>query len=201
MTTTTTTPTRQEPFQSPQSGATTRQERGRQLAQQGGVKALDAARTVFHVKSSQAGRAPYTVRHLTIHQDQWRCTCPDARHHTCKHIYAAQYFLQMPRFLVASGLRCTSVACRAIAPGVAFEEEAALVRHHETGNVTLELGWAIHYVEYLATFEAPRGMVAVLRAECGMRWYVPLEAWRVIQPLAMRNPSPEVEMAMLGVAS
>jgi hypothetical protein len=71
----------------------TRQERGAELATQpDAVRPLDASGTVFHVKSSQPGHAPYTVRRLQFRPTQpWTCTCPDARSgNICKHIYAVQ---------------------------------------------------------------------------------------------------------------
>lgn len=181
----------------------TRQERGRALAQRGAVKPLTVAHDVFHVKSSQVGHGPYSVRRLPI-QGTWSCTCPDYRHikpEPCKHIHAAQAFLQMPRVLLTVTPRYSAVACKAMARGVAFEDEAALTRHHETDNVTLETSWSIEYVSFLEEQVTSRGnQVAVLRAETGLRWYVPLEAWLAIQPLA-RNTSPEVELVAMGVAS
>lgn len=181
----------------PTTTTTTRQERGIALAQQpGAVRPLTARCDTFHVKSSQPLHGPYTVRHSEW--TGWRCTCPDARHNVCKHIHAVQTFLRLPRVLLTVTPRRSSVACRAYAPGVAATEEAALVRHHETGNTTLELPWSIEYVEFLEEMTTRRGnRVAVLRAESGLRWYVPMDAWEVIQPRIL----PEAEMATLGVAS
>lgn len=181
-----------------------RQERGIALAQQGSVKALDAQRTVFHVKSSQPGKAPYSVRRLMI-QQRWTCTCEDFRRNApthCKHIYAAQRWLQMPRVVLTVTPRRSSVECSAYIPGVVQCDSAVLVRHHQTGNTTIELSWSIVYIEEFLHEEIDwqGNRTAVLRADGGTRWHIPAEAWRAIQPPTMRNPSPEVEMVLGGAA-
>lgn len=72
----------------------------------------------------------------------------------------------------------TAIPCRALSLILGLFDDAALVYHRATGNVTLETSSRIDYVELERT--SVTGLTE-LRTEKGLRWYVPAEAWEAIQ--------------------
>lgn len=102
----------------------------------------------------------------------------------------------MKKALFSRSLTRSAVACRCFVRNIGYCD-ATLVRHHATGNVTLELPWRTHYIAFGETRWSEKGVaITELISEAGRHYYVQSRAgdvWAMIHNLP--QVSPELETA------